>query len=241
MSLVGLSEIQILRGTISLIFVIISILIGIRMVLRYFTYKRKQLATIGLTWIFLSSAWWGGAFSFLSYLLFDYTFEPQLYLFIGNFFIPVALITWIYSFVTLAYPEYKKKLFYPYTIISLGFMVFIVVALFTDYTLIGELENKLNSTHSDISLAFIIFTLVSTLVTGIVFAKQSLSSENPTIVWKGRFLLLAFLVFIPGALLDAIVPPIPILLVLIKVLLMIGGVLYNFGFFLPKMIKNKLE
>lgn len=241
MSLVGLSNIQILRGTMSFLFVVISILIGIRMMLEYFSHKKKEYLTIGITWIFLSSAWWGGAFSFISYVLFDVRFEAELYLFIGNFFIPVALITWIYSFVILAYPKYKKKLFYPYAIISIAFMVFIVIALFIDYRLIGELENSFNSTHSNYSLAFVIFTLFSVLITGIAFARQALSSLNPVIAWKGRFLLFAFLIFISGALLDAIVPPIPILLVLIKVFLIISGVLYNFGFFLPKAIEDKLE
>jgi hypothetical protein len=241
MSLVELSDIQILRGTISFIFVVISILIGIRMMLQYFTYKKKEYITTGITWVFLSSAWWGGAFSFMSYVLFDVRFEAELYLFIGNFFIPIALITWIYSFVTLAYPKYKKKLLYPYTIVSIAFMVFIVIALFIDYRLIGRLEDSFNSTHSNYSLAFVFFALASVLITGIAFARQALSSIEPTIVWKGRFLLLAFLIFIPGALLDAIVPPIPILLILIKVFLVISGILYNFGFFLPKVIEDKLE
>lgn len=240
MSLVGLSDIQILRGTLSLIFVLISILIGIRMVLKYFKYKRKQLATIGLTWIFLSSAWWGGAFAFLFYLLFDITLSPEVYLFIGNFFIPIALIMWIYSFTTLGYSEYKKKIFYPYIVISLGFMIFMVIALFTDYTLIGTVSN-LNSEHSDIMLGFVVFALVSTLITGLIFAKKSMGAADPTIKWKGRFLFFAFLVFVIGALLDAIIPPIPVLLVLIKVVLAISGILYEFGFFLPKFIQDKLE
>ncbi|TXT53798.1 MAG: conserved membrane protein of unknown function [Promethearchaeota archaeon] len=234
-----LTSVQYLRGTAALAFVIISIIIGLRIISKYFSYRQKELITVGLSWILLSSPWWGGAFAFLFYL-FGIQFTPELYLFIGNFFIPFALITWIYSFSRLAYPEIKNKIFYPYLVISLGFLAFIIYALFVDYTLIGELEDELNSRHSVFSLILVIFALISLLITGTLFARKSLKSNDPQIKWKGRFLLAAFLIFIFGALLDAIVPAIPFLLVTIKLILVISGILYYLGFFLSEKLGKKL-
>jgi hypothetical protein len=236
-----LTGIQILRGTFGLIFVIISIIIGLRMISKYFSYKQKELITVGLTWIFLSSAWWGGAFAFLFFALFGIEFSPQFYLFIGNFFIPIALITWIYSFSRLAYPKLKNKIFIPYLLVGLGFLIFMIFALIFDYTLIGELEGPLNSRHSIFSLILVVFALTSVLITGTLFAKKSLDSKDPKIKWKGRFLLSAFLIFIIGAFLDAIVPAEPFLLVILKIILVISGILYYLGFFLPEKLGKKLE
>jgi hypothetical protein len=63
----GIQGYEILYGILSVIFVFIAIIIGLRILTKYFELKMKELITVGLALIFLSSAWWGSAFSFLGY------------------------------------------------------------------------------------------------------------------------------------------------------------------------------
>jgi hypothetical protein len=238
--IISITTIEMLRGILSLIFVITSFSIGFKVMTKYAETRQKQLISVGLTWVFLSSPWWGGVFAFLFYVFFSVPLPPQIYLFLGNFFIPVALITWIYSFSALIYPEIRKKIFYPYLAIGIGLLAFISLALIFDYTIIGFLESELNSKHSIISLLIIVLSLLSLIVSGTIFALRSMRGGREQ-KWRGSFLLLAFIVFSLGAIFDAVAPTIPLLLVLIKGILVLSGFLYYLGFFLPKGFRKYIQ
>jgi len=111
LTLEDLSQLVILRAVFTLAFVLVSMIVGIRILSKYFAYKKKELITVGLTWIFISSAWWPLAFTFLGILLFNYALEPTVYLYLMTAFIPLALISWVYSFANLVYPSKKEKSF----------------------------------------------------------------------------------------------------------------------------------
>ncbi|MHA1489699.1 MAG: hypothetical protein ACTSRI_08590 [Promethearchaeota archaeon] len=98
MGLEDLTATEILRGNFTLIFVLISLIIGI-----------KVFITVGLTWIFLSSAWWGVSLAFINDIFFDAAIDPFFKRIIARIFLPFAVMCWIYSFSTLVYPSSKKK------------------------------------------------------------------------------------------------------------------------------------
>ncbi|TFF99300.1 MAG: hypothetical protein EU541_05230, partial [Promethearchaeota archaeon] len=122
-----LSTFEITRSVSTGIFLIISILIGFRILLKYFQYKQKALLTVGLTWIFISSPWWGNAFSFLSILIIGYAFEPFEYLLIQNAFVPIALMCWVYSLGELTFKKYKYKLIIFYFSICISYLIYLIV------------------------------------------------------------------------------------------------------------------
>ena len=136
MKIQDLNQLELLHGTFTLIFIVISILIGIRILLKYFTYEQKEFITVGLAWIFLSSGWWGSGFSFLSILLVQQTLDQFSYLFLGNVFIPVAIICWIYSFTSLAYEHLKKKLLVIYILICIIFEIYLIISLIIELWMI---------------------------------------------------------------------------------------------------------
>lgn len=78
------------------------------------------------------------------------------------------------------------------------------------------------------------------LVTGTIFARKSMSSEDPSIQWKGRFMLIAMISFAVGAFLDAVLTFTPLELVLVRLLLISSSIEYYLGFFLPNSIANRL-
>lgn len=239
MGISDLTELEIISGLFSLIFVAISLLIGLMFLIKYFKIKQKTILTVGLTWIFLSSAWWSRTISFLTIIFFDFSLNEFLYLFLLNAFIIVSTMCWIYSFSTLIYPKLKKKIVSIYLIICSIFEILLIVFLIWDTQLIGNVE-FFSANGAPFSISLQIFAIFSFLITGILFARESLRSSDPKILWKGRFLLLAFISFTISALYESIAPLTPLSLVLIRILLISSAIEYYFGFFLPDRLANWL-
>jgi hypothetical protein len=76
-------------------------------------------------------------------------------------------------------------------------------------------------------------------ITGMHFSIVSMRIEkNPLVHWKGRFLLVSFILFAVGAVGDALIELTPFTLILIKVVLILSSFFYYIGFMMPKwMIK----
>jgi len=227
-------------GVATLIFVFISFMIGIKILSKYRAQKNKVFITVGLTWIFISSPWWSPAFSFLTIVLFEYAFEHWLYLFLMNGLIPFALIFWIYSFCKLVVPKLINKIFIPYLLISIIYEIMFLVFLFWMPNLIASYDSEtvFNYKRTTLTLIFPIFVIITALITGIFFSRESIKSSDKLVQWKGRFFLIGIISFTAAVLLDVITPENIFLRVIIRMILISSSVEYYFGFFLPKKIAN---
>ena len=240
MGIEELSELDILHGIFTTIFVVISLLVGIRILLKYFEYKRTELVAVGIAWMGISTPWIGNSLSFLLYVLAGYKLELLPYLFMENVFIPLAIICWIYAFSTLVYPRLVKKMTLTFGVICLLYEIFLIIALIINPQIIGTLEGRFDSSHTIIPNIFRIFGIFVVLITGTMFARKSMNSEDPSVQWKGRFLLIAMISFTIGAFLDAVLTFTPFELVLVRLLLISSSIEYYLGFFLPDSIANRL-
>jgi hypothetical protein len=240
MILEGLTQLDFLNGIFSLLFVVVAFIIGIKLISVYFKYQKIEMITVGLTWIFLSSAWWGIVVLFLGYVLFDYRIGTIPYLIIGNIFVPVALVCWIYSFSSMTYPEHKKTIVLIYSVISIIYEIILLILLFIDYRLIGYFETEFYLVSEIYPTIYQIFAVVTAIITGIIFTKKALESEDEEIKWKGRFLLTAFITFTIAAFAEAIVLLTPLLLVIMRIILIFSTFAYYLGFFLPKFVSKRL-
>lgn len=231
---------EIFYGVLSVIFVFIALIIGIRILTKYFELRRKELITVGLALIFLSSAWWGSAFSFLSYMIFGHVFTQIEFLIYGDTFIFLAVICWMYSFLRLVYPDLLKKVISVYLIISIVYEILFFYFLFNNPDQIATIEGNFNSEHKFFSLSFILFSIVSFLGTGIIFAKESMKAPSPKLQLKGKFLLAGMLSFTIGAVFDAGGFTDPIILVLIRILLISSAIEYYLGFLMSDRVAEFL-
>ncbi|MBD3340645.1 MAG: hypothetical protein GF353_16175 [Candidatus Lokiarchaeota archaeon] len=241
MGLNDLNEIEIIQGSFALIFVSISILLGLRILLKYFKLKRKELITIGLTWILMSSGWWGVPINFLLIIFLDFEFPGIFDLTIDHIFIPIALICWIYTFSSLAYPDLKKRLTIIYTIIGLVFEILLIYFLITNPEVVGSKPSTFNITIGLFTFSFIGFALLTTIVTGILFARKSLQSDDVVIRWKGKIILIAFVSFVVGAVLDAAVPLSAFMIILTRIILISSAFEYYIGFLMPDKLSNWIK
>ncbi|TFG08987.1 MAG: hypothetical protein EU539_00925 [Promethearchaeota archaeon] len=236
----NLSDLDILHGILTSLFVFISILVALRILSRYYEHKHKELITVGLAWMAISTPWWGNSFSFLLYMTMGLKLDLFTYLFIENAFAPLALIFWIYSFTTLAYPKLVKKLTILFSLICIPYEIFLITMLVINPEFIGTLVEPFDSQHTLVPNAFRVFAIFIVLLTGILFSKKSMSSEDKNIQWKGRFFLIGIISFTIGGLLDTVLTFTPLELIIVRALLISSAFEYYFGFFLPDRIANLL-
>ena len=242
MGIEELSELDILHGIFTTIFVVISLLVGLRILLKYFEHKRTELVAVGIAWMGMSTPWIGNSLAFLFYILADYKLELFPYLFMENVFIPLAIICWIYAWSTLVYPRSVKKMTVIFGIICVIYEIYLLTALIINPEIIGTWseEGRFDASHTMIPSIFKVFGIFVVLITGIIFARKSMVSEDPSVQWKGRFFLIAIVSFAVGAFLDAVLTFTPLELVLVRILLISSAIEYYLGFFLPDPIANRL-
>ncbi|MHA1762697.1 MAG: hypothetical protein ACTSYC_02935 [Promethearchaeota archaeon] len=240
MGIEELSQLEIINGIFTTLFVIVSLIVGLKILIKYFSYKQKQLITVGLAWMSIATPWAGNVISFLLYITFGMRLNLVPYLFIENVFVPLALIFWIYSFTTLVYPTLMKKLTTIFILICISYDIYLVIMLFTNPEMIGTLEGMFDSHHEIIPNVFRVFGIFTVLITGILFSRASMRSKDPIVQWKGRFFLIGIISFTIAAFLDAILTFGSLGIVLVRLLLISSAIEYYLGFFLPDLIANKL-
>ncbi|HEY0089017.1 MAG TPA: hypothetical protein VGB37_09240, partial [Candidatus Lokiarchaeia archaeon] len=160
------------------------------------------------------------------------------YILIENAFMPIALICWIYAFAYLGYPRIYKKIVIIFTIIGILYEIFLISALIINPEIIGTLEGAFDSNYTIIPDIFRIFALFTVCITGILFGKILLKSDDKVIKWKGIFLMLGIITFVIAAILDVILTLNPFELVLVRGLLILSSFEYYLGFFLSERLAN---
>ena len=235
-----LEPIEILNGSFSLICVIISTLIGLLIVSKYPKYKDRLLILVGISWIGIFSPWWPSSISFLLVLITGSGLSLPIYLALG--LVPGALILllWIYAFTDLKFVHYKRPLFIIYAIIGCFFEIYIISFIITDPSAIGELNGEIDITYKSVALYYALFIVITLLITGILFGKESLKAENPETRLKGYFLIAAFISWSIGAIMDAALPLTIINLTIARLILISSAIEFYCGFILPKFVKNLL-
>jgi hypothetical protein len=243
MSFIDLNLYQIIQGITALLWVLIAIIVGVRILMKSRELKRKALVGVGLTYIFVCSAWWGSVVQFIYYSISPTLMPTTIYLFISNVFVPLTLIFWMYAFVLTITP-YKKKIILSITAVYVIIWEFVLFILFftNNIALIGGISesNPLDLAFGGIIEYFIIIGILTFLVTGSYFSYKSITLGEPEIKWKGVFLLIAWISFALGALLDAVIYLNEITLVLTRLLLITSALEYYLGFFLPPKLKEIL-
>lgn len=236
----NLNQLDLISAVFSLIVVIIYIIIGISIIFKKKQQQQKKVYVfVGTALVFLSSAWWGIVVSLICFVIFNYELNSFFYILLGCAFIPVALVCWMYSFSVLVYPYFKKQIVLIFLIISITYEIFLFIFLLTDPTVVATIEGRFNMQSNFFSLSFRIFAIGVVIITGILFTTKTMKLDNPEVQWRGRFLLIAFLSFASGALIDSL-PLNPITLVLARLLLISSAFEYYLAFFLPGRMANWL-
>ncbi len=230
-----------LQGSLAFIFILISFIVAIKLLLKYFTHKQSTLLFAGLTWIFMVSPWFNTGFNFLYVFIAGVSMSDQLYFLIGYFWIPFPLVAWLALYTEFKYQKYHNKIIIITIIQGIIYEIIFFYYLFTDISVIATKKGIFNDELTTPFLIYILVILVIAIITGFSFGFESFKSTNPEIKLKGKFILAAWLSFFIGALLDAgLFAFTTFLLILARLILMSSAIEFYFGFFLPRWVKKLL-
>ena len=234
----ALTILDIANGVFSIIFVSISILIGLTIISKYFQYKQRTYLLIGLTWIGMSTPWTPSSISLLTYLLFGIVLRIEILLFIAIFFLPFIQIFWLTVFCVFKGIKKRKIILGLFSIEGLLFKVYFLLNLFTNPSAIGEFSGTFDMNYKLIVNLFLFSLLILFIITGTMLARESLKSEDPEVKLKGKLLFLAFYSFIIGSILDIFSASSILLLTIARLVLISSGFAFYGGFILPNWMKK---
>ena len=240
MGLEGLTQFEIIQGFAGLISLAISIFVGLKIISKYFTYKRVELLTVGLMMVFITSAWWGASLAFIMYFVFNSELSDVSYIFISYGLVSLASIFWIFSFGYLVYPKLKWKLLSIWLAISIVYTIFFMYYLFINPSFLAERITPFDSETRYFVSGYVLLSLLMSLITQIIFLRVSLQSNDPRIRWKGKFIFLGLIVFLIGAILDSVIALDPVTLFITRILLVISSILGYIGWIMPERVANWL-
>ena len=244
-----LELVDILQGSFSLIFVIISLIIGITILSKYFTHKSRLYILVGISWIGISFPWIPDSISFIMNIIFQRSLPVGLYFIIGNVFIPIALLAWIIAYTDMINKEKQKMAVILTGIFSIIFEITFFTLFFIDLDLIGVINpNRPFTVDFDIFITiYLVIIILFMLITGTIFAQKSVKSEERDIRLKGKLLRAAFITFTVAAILDASLgmifedptdPLLSMMVVIIRIMLINSALEFYGGFLLPRWMKE---
>ena len=235
-----LTQIEILQGTTSLIYAISGSIIGLIIAAKYLKHEKKELLGIGISLALITAPWYGAGISFLTIVILGYGLNDSIYFYINYGLLPFALISWMYGISILIFPKWIKKNVIISVIICIPYEMVLIILLAIDPSMVGTKQGMFNSDAALIPTIFIIFGLLVTLITMLMFIRVCLRSDSLKVKWQGRFLLIAVILLIIGSFMDAIITLNPMILIITKIILMIRLVFSYLGWLMPDKIANWL-
>ena len=133
--MVELTQLEFLQGLFTLIFVTIAVILGIKICLKYFEHKRRELYLAGLTLILMIMPYVFSVIDFLTVLLMGIT-APVEIIYLGIALVAFAPLTWLTLITDLLYNEKQKTILVIIIIQLIAFEVFLIYAILIQPTLI---------------------------------------------------------------------------------------------------------
>ena len=233
-----LTLIQFLTGLFSLILTSVSIYLGLYIASRYRKHNNKILLYVGLSWCGLFNGWWPSAFNFILILTTGTAMSEVPFFILGNILIPLWLLLWIMGVTELLYKEKQKIIMICFIIFGIVFDGVFLYYIFTDYTKVGELQGPVDARYVGLFGLLLVSVMVLVLITGILFARESLKADQLESKLRGKFILYAFIVYPVCAILDAAIELTVITLPIIRILLILSCIAFYFGILMPNYVKK---
>ncbi|MFX1236530.1 MAG: hypothetical protein ACFFAS_01545 [Promethearchaeota archaeon] len=220
----------------SLIFISISVFLGIILILKYFKSKDITLIYVGIAWIIIVESWMPASINLIWKMsnLQGLSFEVRAL--IGNLFVPLGLILWTLVATKIAFQEHRNTLLSIFLMLGIVFEIILFYSIFFDIALIVDVVSSvdLNMNYTLLWMGLQIIFSAITLITGLAFSWKSLKYEDPEISIRGKILCVAFMYFLIGAFLDILD-----LFFVGCFFLILSSITFYFGFVLPDWFKKK--
>lgn len=234
-----LSPIDFLNGLFSLIFVSVTITIGLIIASKYFKIKKRVFLLVGLGWAMMCNPWWPSTISFLCVLFTGKGLEPVIYLFIGNVVMILALVLYLTGITDMIYKQKQKIIIGIVIVLGIIYNIYFYYSLITDPSQIGVLEGYFDVTYVRFVSIYLFCYMITAVVFTILLARQSRKSDQPDIRLKGTLLIIAITLYFIGAVFDALIVLTEITLIIIRSILISSSILFYLGFLMPDFVKKR--
>jgi len=237
----ALELIDIILGIFSAIFVIINIIVGLKIASRYFRYKKWELLFVGIAWIGLASPWAPDALKPI-YIIIDPAMINNTIVLLNYIFnvlvIPIPVILWIIAFTKMLNLERKMRFLIIASIIIINLIFQIIIGV--DFISVFNANSIDSYAYTSLYLdIYLIISITFVLITGLCFARVSIQSPTEDISLKGKVLLIAFISFTIGAMIDAIFK-IGLTNIISRAILVSSSIEFYIGLILPEWSKKIL-
>ena len=224
---------MIIMGSFNLLLVMVFIIVGITLTMKYRISKDKNFLLAGISWFGISEPWWPSTISFLMALFTGKGLPIQTYLIINAAFLPIFLTLWLMVTLDLIGVNKKAIPIIIHLIISLILESLFFYFLFTNVSMLGTTVSPVDIDFGPIAQIFLAYVLIVFLISGFAFAIKTLKMDDPRPKLRGKFLILAFLLFLIGAILDLIIYSI-----INKIFILSSAIVFYIAFVMPEKIEK---
>ena len=229
----ALSEVIIINGIFSLLLVIVFIVVGIKLALQYRKRKEKIYLLTGIAWIGISEPWWPSSVSFLVALFNGTGINVELYLILNNAFLPIFLTLWLIVICKLMNIKKRNLIIFLNAIISTVLEIVMIYYLFTNPPIVGTKLTPVDIDFGPIAAIFLLYIMVIFFFSAFSFAIKTIQLEDPETKIRGKFLLIAFILYFIGAVLELIIT-----FPQNRIIVLVSAVIFYIGFIMPESIKK---
>jgi hypothetical protein len=238
---VGIVDIS--SGIITIIYVILNFFIGLKISSTYKKRKMVEYLYVGIAWLGIGFPLIPDVlkfiFSFYNPPLSDF-FLISLYAIFNIILIPFVVLFWLIALTRLFQLNdlTRRIILICYAIFSMILEIFIIFFLFTDIDMIGKTGTiPFQVTWSTLSDIVLLSNLGVVLITGFLFARALIISQQNTMKLRGKILLFAFSTFIIGSIIDMLYTT-AISNIIARAILMVSSLEFYLGFLFPKWLEN---
>ena len=161
-----------------------------------------------------------------------------IYFSVAMIFFPLIHITWLTATSDLLFLQRKKLIISLAVLQAIIFEMVYFSLLIIDYSLLGTRTGLTIVQWADWIIIYILISDLIFFLTGMMFVRVALKSEDRKLRLKGKFLLLAFILFPIGIIFEVAFEPIEATILIARVLIIIAAFFFYFGFTLPKFLKK---
>ncbi|TFG30634.1 MAG: hypothetical protein EU532_00670 [Promethearchaeota archaeon] len=235
--MVELTPLEILNGSMSVLYVILNIIVGLVLISKYFKYKSRPLLFMGISMILLSEVWFTHGLAFILILTTGSGLSPEMFFLCAYTLVPWATLSWMVVITDLIYKDKQKLILSIYTIFGIVYSLFFFYLLFTNISLIGQLESPIDPHTGPFLTGYLLIILINVFITGFLFFRESRKSKDSEIRLKGLLFFLSSTSFVIASILDTL--PLNIVIIIIVRLLLILAAIEIYGaFILPEWMKK---
>ena len=228
-----LGTIDIINGITTTIIIGVFSATGIRMILKYKKTRHIALLLFGILWIGLVLNFYPIIISFWGYIFFRTVLSLEQILFIDSL-TAFVLVVGIWAWSELVWKKRQKILIITFSIISIPIFCFFFYNTLHNPSFLGKIEGLISPRYGIISLTYLTFCTIIAIITGYLFYRQTRDAYKPEIRLKGLMVWIAFVVYFTGGLFDGLLPLRVENIIITRIIMVVGSILFLFGFFPPK-------